>query len=389
MRRLSRNLPVIAAALATVFTGCQGTAGPTGDARALLRAAIEAHGGRDRLARFDDFRIVADVQFKGAARMRRTLDYAGADHWAMQLDGPGGRAYRMWIDGVHCWQETRHRVEPCPAGAEENALMGVEDNAWVLRRIDERAVQPADAVRDGPRLLPAIRAADLVLVFDAESHRLVQVRRGEGINVLSDFRNVEGAWIAARRVLTLAGKPDLEETLTEILPGGGDTDALRVPASPADGTVIEGMDAERTLAWMEVDDPVADASGAVQRLDAFVRRHGRNPTCSDGLIWITPDSDGKPSARWRLGVGVEVGAPLASVEEGGLHLDTWPATRVLGIFHRGDIHGVAAQRARLEQVLQTRGHTPAPGTPLQITASRDVLDQPPDQWMLLVSSAVR
>ncbi len=71
-------------------------------------------------------------------------------------------------------------------------------------------MQPAGSVRIGLRAFPAICAGGMVLVFDPVSHRLVEVRPGERVDALSDFRVVDGAIIAAHRVVTLDGRPDLE-----------------------------------------------------------------------------------------------------------------------------------------------------------------------------------
>ncbi len=96
--------------------------------------------------------------------------------------------------------------------------------------------------------------------------------------------------------------------------------------------ILDDTDPGRAVTWMEVDDPERDAPTMIARLDAFTRAHGRNPSDSEGVILTVPD-DRTPGAPWRLAVGVEVGAPLASVVEEGLHLKAWPGTRVLGVFH--------------------------------------------------------
>lgn len=388
MRKRRSTLGSVAAAVMAGLSACHSASGPTtpDEARTLLRAAIAAHGGREPLARFDDFRIVSNVLFKGMAGLHRTVDYRGAARWAMSVAAQEGVLLRMGVDGTRCWKQDRYRVEACLEGeGREGSWMAVEHNAWVLHQIEEAALQPAASVRIGLRAYPAIRAGEMVLVFDPQSDRLVQVRHGDRVDALSDFRSVDGALIATHRVVTLAGEPDLEETWTAILPGGSDPRALQAPQPPAAGVIVDDTDPARPVAWTELDDPVADAAVAVQRLDEFIRRRGRSPSASDGVIWTAPDHDGTVSgARWRLAVGVEVGAPLTPVDENGLHLEVWPATRVLGVFHQRDFHAAEEQREPLVRLLQERGLVPAAGARLQILAPRNVLDQRSAQLTSLV-----
>lgn len=394
LARQSRMMGLVSCAVVmTLLTACQRGAGPSASdqARALLHSAIEAHGGRDRLAQFNDFRIVSRILFKNRATLSRSVNYRGPEHWSMMVTAEGGVSFRMGIDGNRCWKQERHRVDSCAEGERRQiAWMAIEHNAWVLHQIDETTVQPEAPVRIGLRAYPAIRTGDMALIFDPESHRLVQVRHGQRVDALSDYRAVNGAVIATHRAVFLGNLPDLEETWTEILPGGADPVALRAPEIPVAGTVLDDVDPPRLVAWTEVTDPLADLKGTVERLDQFIRDQGRLPSGSDGVIWTAPDGDGEASGnRWRLAVGVEIGEPLMPVERDSFHLEPWPASHVLGVFHRGDFHTAEAQRAFLGRLMRERGLAPAAGARLQILAGREVLDDPKGEWMSLVRIAGR
>lgn len=375
--------------LLATLAACQPQSVPSTDieARALLQTAIEAHGGGEALARFDDFRIASTVRFKDRATLIRTVDYRDRNHWSMAVATEQGSGFRVGVDGERCWKQDRHRVETCADGEQRQMeLMAIDHNAWVLHHLDASSVRPAEPVRVGWRHYPAIRAGDLVLVFDPDSHLLAQIHHGQRVEALSDYQPVAGVVIATRRSVFLAGEPDLEETWTEILPGGSDSDALRAPARPADGVVVDDIDPERLVAWTELNDPIGDAKAAVAQLDEFIHRQRRLPSGSEGIVWTAPEERG---GRWRLAVGVEIGEPLRAVEERGLHLEQWAATRVLGMFHSGDFHAAVAQRPALMELMQERGLAPAPAARLQILAARSVLDEDSADSMYLVRIAVR
>lgn len=376
-------------ALAPACHWASGTRTPE-EARSLLRTAIEAHGGHDRLAQFDDFRIVSSGIFKRSAPFRRTVHYRGAAHWSMSVTGPW-IWLGMGVDEGRCWKRSRHRVEACsPAEAREGVVMAVEHNAWLLHRLDATAVQPAGAVRSGLQWRPAIRSADMVLAFDPRSHRLVQVRHGERVDELSRFHEINGAVVATRRVLTLDGQHDLEETWEEIVPGGADPKALRAPPLSGDGTVVEETDAGRVVAWTEIDDPFADPEVTVRRLDDFVRQQGRRPSASEGLIFIAPGADARSGeARWRLAVGVEMGEPPSRIEAGGMHLEAWPPARVIGVFCSGGLRGALQRRNAVEELIRQRQLHPAPAARFQVLLPRHVVRQPADAGLALARIEVR
>lgn len=385
-----RRAALVAAALAVLVGACQRATGPTtaDEARALLSAAIEAQGGRAALSQLDDVRIVSQGRFKDSLPFRRTIHYRAADTWSMAIEFSGGALMRFGVAGDRCWRSDRHLSLICaPGDLAENARIAALHNARLLHRIDPAAVQPAGIVDVDGRACPAIRVADLVLAFDPVSHRLAQVRLGQRIDTLSDYREVGAVMVAAHRRLTIDGETDVDETWTEVVPGGADPEALRVPEPPRDGLIVDQTEAPRPVAWMDVDDAAPDLRAAVARLDAFVQAQGRKVSVADGVILATAgEGEGGP---WRVAVGVEGDAPRTAKAEDGLHLETWPAARFVGVFHRGDPLRSEPQRAAVREVMRARGLVSLEGARWQILFPRDELERPPDERMSFVCIATR
>lgn len=354
-----------------LLTGCRPATGPqtAAEARDLLRKAIAAHGGAERLRQFDQFHLVSEGTFKEAASLRRTVDYGGRDQWAMSVVFPQA-TLRIGVAESRCWKQERYRVDSCTGDEEQREAFwsAIEHNVWVLPTIDVATVEPA------PGDLPGIRSGDLALFFDADSHLLREIHHGSRVDVLSDYREIAGVQVAGRRQVLLDGEPDVDEHWQEILPGRPDPAALTPPAPIAAGVVRDDIDAARQVAWVELEEPLVAASRAVERMDAAIRQLGRNPSCSDGLIW-TPPADGDTSGRWRLAVGIEIGEPLTVEESGGVHFASWPPMREIGLYFSGRVLRFAELRPQLEQLARARGLDPA-DLRLEVLTSRDVLAAP-------------
>lgn len=377
--------------LCALLAACRSAAGPV-DAeagRALLQTAIAAHGGRERLARFDDVRIVSELTFKGQVPLRRTVDWRDSDNWSMAIDAAGGgTAMRFGMAGGQCWKKDRHLAAPCAAGDQREfrriaAFLG----ARMLHHIDADAVRGDGTVEVDGIACPAIRAGEVRLAFDPRSHLLRQVALGDRVDTLSDYREIDGALIAMRRQLTIAGEPDLDETWVEVMPGGADAEAVRAPELPHPGLVVDERDPPRPVAWTEIDDPAAELAAAVDRLEDFARAHGRIPSGdSDGIVLSLPADSARE--RWRVAIGIEPGAALPAVAENGMQFDEWPPQRVFGVFRAGAPAGAAAERETVRELMAERDLVPASGERWQILFRRDALEGPPEQALALVRIAV-
>jgi hypothetical protein len=345
------------------------------------------------MAQLDNVRTVSTGRYKGRVPFRRTVHYVASDTWSMNIefsisdsqrfDGP---MMRFGVAGDRCWRTERHlaALDDCREDTRIAALYG----ARLLHHLDEAAARPAGAVLVAGRTCPAIAVDGTVLIFDPLSHLLVQVRLEDRVDTLSDYRNVGGAQVAARRVLTIGGHPDADETSTETVPGGADPKAVRVPELPRDGLTLYDTDAPRPVAWTEVNDPERDVPAAIAGLDAFIRRRGRNVSDSDGII-LTAPNDTAGGERWRVAVGVEAGEPLADAREGGLHMGTWPAVRFVGIFHRGDPLHTAEHRAVMSSFMHERTLAPTDDARWQILFQRGELERAPAERMSFLRIAVR
>jgi hypothetical protein len=318
--------------------------------------------------------------------MRRTVDYRAPD-WAMTIEVGGVQTMRFGVSGNQCWRSDRHLVALCSeSDRQEMPRIAALQRARLLHDIDPNQVQPAGTVRVEGRDYPAIRTPDLLLAFEPSSHLLAQIRLEDRIDTLSEYKRIGTAQLAMQRVLTVAGAPDVDERWAEVIPGGADPRLLLPPELPQDGLIIDHIDAPRVVAWSEISDPRQEIPAAIARLDAFVRAKGHNLNQSDGLV-LTPPND--QSTLWRIAVGIEANTPIHSTVDGAVHIETWPPTRVLGIFHQGDILASDEKREVLRRVLRERSLATFGNGAWQIVVQRQQLDHRKAEQMSFLRIAVQ
>lgn len=367
---------------ALLLTAC---AEPPGEPAEVLARAIQAHGGREALSRLDNLRVESEVLYKGQLRLQRTIDWQGPENWSMTLRGAGGLRMRLGMAAGECWRQNQYLAVPCTESDRlEHQRIAALHRARLLHRIEPEALRPARSMMVDGRYCPAIQAGETTLVFDPQTHRLAQIRLEDRVDRLSEYREVQGAMVAAHRVLTIAGALDVEETWREILPGGADAAALQAPELPRPGLVIQDTDPARPVASMSVEDPDRDIQAAIDQLDAFIRRQGFQPSASDAVILTAPDTGAPAGDSWRVSVIVEANRRISPVEERGLVLDERPDISFLGMFERGDVAQVYAHAPEVTRRLEERNRTPASGAGWEILVSRDALrEAPADRLSLL------
>lgn len=362
-----------------------GCAGEPSEPAVLLTQAIHAHGGREALSKLENLHVVSDVVYKGHLPMLRTIHWRGPQDWSMTLEGAGGLSMRLGIADGRCWRQNQYLAIACAESDElEHQRIAALHGARLLHRLDAGNLRPAPSVSVDGRRCQALRAGDLTLVFDPQSHLLVQIRLADRVDTLSEYREVQGSMVAAHRVLTIGGELDVEETWKEITPGAADPVAIRAPELPHDGLVIEGKDAPRPIASMEIDDPESDTVEAITKLDAFIRRQGLQPSASDAVILTAPSAGSAGSRRWRIGVAVEANKQIAPIEEGGLRLEGQGAVAFLGVFCRGDVAQVYGRQSEMERLAKERDLTPSPPARWEILVSRDAFEQAPAERLSLL-----
>ena len=392
--RGARLATLALAAAAIVLLAAGYTRGSASDPRALLDAAIAAHGGREALARFDDFRVVSDVAFKGQPGFVRTLNFRAPATWSMQVSVNGVPAMSFGVDAERCWREHRAVVGECspPGVRHEYTLITAVLRARFLRGLDTLALEPAESVAIDGVEAPALRAGELLLVFDPATHRLVQIRYDRGwIEDFSDFRVVSGALVAMRRRLTIGGVPDVDETWREVVPGGADPMRLRPPEPAREGGWVNAVDPERWVAWMEVSDLERGVSEAVAKLDAFAAARGVKISASDGVVFTestVAGGDRSQHASWHLAIGLEAPADQTPVDAGDVHVERWPPTHIAGIYVRGDPRSAATARRAVERRAAESNLVPAPGARWQLLCSREALTVPLADRLSLLRIAI-
>jgi hypothetical protein len=333
---------------------------------------VAAHGGRQNLVHLENLKVVSKGRFKNRVDFWRTLLFRAPATWSMRIDGLGGNAMAFGVDGDRCWRKARQFVSPCsPADRQEYRRITDVLDAQLLQ-LDGRDLTSAGTVLVDGSAAPALRAGDLLLVFDPVTHLLVQARYDEGwVESFTDYRLVAGAQIAARRTLTIDGQPDIDETSETIVPGGADDAGLRAPPLMDEGVTVDEVDPERTVAWMEVTDLELKAREAVDLLTKFAESKALRTSSSDGII-VTEMAGAPPATntrtaqptprreRWQVAISLEAGAPMAPLTEGAIHLESWPAARVVGVFRRGDPHATTDARAAVQRHMDQAGLVAAP-----------------------------
>lgn len=362
---------------------------PEQDPRALVDAAVEAHGGRERLAAFDNVKIIGRGRFKGQLETTGTISFVAPAAWAVEVRLQGNPGMVFGMDGERCWRRDRQFVSDCSAD-DEYRRYGQVLRFRLLHGFDAQPLAAAGHREVGGKKAPAVRTGDFVLAFDPVSHLLIQISSGNWAEVYSDFRRVNGAVVATGRTLFIDGALDAEDHWDEILPGEADLDLLHPPAFE-DGDLLGGVDPERWVVTALLDDGLK-LKPAVDSLDEAARAHGQRLSTSDGLVLTRLSARlADEPGRWEIAVGLEPttrGLPAAQ-SNAPFRFERWPEVRFAGIFHRGDPRQAAAKREKLEKHMDEFGLIPAAGSHWQFLCRRESLDAPPGERLYLLRRAVR
>src|SRR5262249_8617186 len=163
----------------------------------------------------------------GQLEITGTASFIAPATWATELRLHGQPAMQFGMDGERCWRRDRQFVSDCSArDLVEYQRFGTLLRLRFLHGLNDRPLLPAGAVQVDGTQVPAISVGDLVLAFDPRSHLLVQVTTGNRVETYSNFRQVDGALVAATRTLFIGGALDVEDTWDAILPGQADAQLL-------------------------------------------------------------------------------------------------------------------------------------------------------------------
>lgn len=373
--------PILVAALLSCGGGCRG--GP--DPRALVDAAIEAHGGRERLAAFDNVKVVARGRFKGTLEMTGFISFVAPSTWAIDARLQGNPAMRFGMDGERCWRRDRQFVSDCSGDDAEYRRFGSVLRLRLLHGLDGRTFTAAGERTVAGTRAPAVGVDGLVLAFDPTSHRLIEISSGNWSELYSNFRSVDGAMVAASRTFLVDGALDVEDNWDEILPGQADLKLLHPPAAPKDGDILDEVDPERWVATTSLQDPAGDLAAAVGSLDSMAQAQGQKVSASDGFILTELPEAG----RWELSVGLEpTSGRLPSAADSSVRFERWPDTRFVGVFHQGDPSSRDAKQALLQRTMDESALEPLPGSAWQLICRRESLQLPAAERLYLLRRAV-
>ncbi|HEY8430153.1 MAG TPA: hypothetical protein VIL20_17350 [Sandaracinaceae bacterium] len=361
------------------------------DPAELWRAAVAAHGGAEALSRLDDLRVSSRVSFRGQMELERTLHFRAPDRFSMTIAHEGRAAMSFGLAGERCWEQHRMFVLPCRRGS----VAGHRRIAEVLRArflhgLDPAALAPAGTISDGGRELPAVRAGELRLGFDPESHLLVRIEYEEPdglwVETYSDFVERAGARVARRRELAIAGELDVTETWNEIVPGGADPNALVPPETPELGSIFDGEDAARTVLVASVvaleppregEDRLASAR---RQLEALARSRGLRASGTDGLL-VRFAEDGEEVA-----LTLDAAPGASDGPAGPARIATWPGGRYVGVWVREQNARVSGPA--LDEAVRARGYEPQRGARSEFLLAPGAESRPPAERIGLLRLAV-
>lgn len=365
-----------------VLAGCRAKADP----RATLEAAIAAHGGRERLQRFDQLVVESSGNYKGQLPFVRTLHYRAPDTWSMTIRAPDGATMAFGVEGARCWRKDRPFVVRCAdADRKESARVTSLLGARFLHRLDPSKLSAGPMVSLEGGSAPSLFVGDMQLVFDPSSRYLRQIRFESSVESLSGFRDVDGVMVGTHRVLTIDGALDIDETWTQIHAGQSTSAEQLAPPFSEDGELLDEPGSDRAVVWTEVDDLESSAQ-AHKRLQEFARANGQEVSSSDGLSFSRSSEPGAPP-RWRIALTLESRRP-PPVHEGDRHMEVWRGERVLGIFHRGEVAGAFAREGSLERELRKRGLKPRAGARHEVLCAGACLSLPPRERLGFLRIAV-
>jgi hypothetical protein len=385
--RLNRSayLGVVAAVLSFV---CACNRKP--DPRELVEAAIEAHGGREQLARLNNVKLIGRGRFKGQLEIVGTISFVAPDTFATEARLGGHVAMQFGMDGDRCWQRTRHFVRDCSADDErEYRRFGEVLRFRLLHGLEGRSLVPVGYRNVGGIEAPSVSVGDFVLAFHPTTHLLIEVSSGDRVETYSDFRQFGGVLIGTSRTVLINGEIDVHDTWDDIHFDQADAKALHPPL-PADGQTMDDIDPERWVATTEIADLEDDLVVALGSLDDFAREHGQVVSASEGIVLTQPPRENSADARrWELSVGLEpTTAGLPSTPGTTFRFERWPEVRFVGVFHQGAPLVIAEKEEILRRLMHETGVTPAPGSRLQFVCTREGLAQPLESRVCLMRLVV-
>lgn len=177
---------------------------------AVVDAVVAAYGGPAAVAKLGACRVLGTIESRirdpgGPGSVRR--DFRGPDQLRVAIAYPGSTELRL-VDGERAWRGTLFGVTPAQGPALEAIryqLMRVQP-AWVIAHFRDRlAVAPApDGSGDSIVTRVASPAVTMRYRVRAADHRIVRVDAALSFGAMtlpfatdySDFRQVDGAWVA-------------------------------------------------------------------------------------------------------------------------------------------------------------------------------------------------
>jgi len=380
----------VLACILTVLSGACRRRPAANDATGISSAVIDAHGGRDRIAALGNVRIVLTARFREQIGLRGTLHWAGLQRWSVDAAGDGGRM-QFGFDGDRCWRADRHLLRTCSDDDRQNySFYGDVVAARLAHGFDAaRFVAEPGTTLDGSPA-PALRSGATVYVFHPETFLVAEVRRGDAVQSLGDYRSVGGVRVAARRSLTIAGQPDIDESWDEIIPGGANEDGLRGPAPQTNGTTVTWVDPARWVAWTETDSIGAGTADVVRSLEQFAQGHGERVSFAEDLLVTAMHDTAAPpeQQRWQVAITLEPRDAAVPVVDGAIHIERWAEQRIAGLFVAGD-PAAAMERVGTLQAWMNDQHVVAiPGAHWQVLRSRESLVGFTDRTLALIRIAI-
>lgn len=357
-----------------------------------MAAAIAAHGGAEQLAHLDNVKITGHGRFKEQVEITGTTSFVAPATWATEARLRGRIAMQFGMDGERCWRRDRQFVRACSAEDErEYRRFGQVLRLRLLHGLAGAPLVPAGMRDLNGTAAPALRLGELVLAFDPQSHRLIEVSGDNWSEVYSDFRTVNGAVVAASRKVMMHGAVDVVDSWDEILPGQADLQMVHPPPAPEDGQTLDESDPERWVATATIEDLDGDLAQVVGSLDEFARAQGRELSASDGIVLTELSAQPGAPAQWEVAIGLEPASPNSPPTTSGSakRFGYWPEGRFVGVFHRGDPRESAEKRAKvLLQLVDRQALQRVPGSSWQVVCTRESLEQPLAERLCLVRLAV-
>ena len=333
------------------------------EVQTILDAAIAASGGLERLKAIQGWTAQSKGVYLGIPYKATSTYHPG--ELRMDILSLNSPQMVMVMGDKNCWQKTGKVVMGC-TDAERSSnknYMGFEQTVYLWPLLEGSWNITASQVTLDNRSHPALTVShpDLSsqgqLVFDAESHLLIQTRfpgsmgelQGDMISRLRNHKPFCNGVQIATDIVTEFGQQEMtDEQVLAYQCGPVDHNLFIQPVQVEDGTLEQKIAMESTIACWMMRGAYDQFPNAMEHLMQAVGKRKLNPLGAPMLIYQRAPPNVQKTEKWLTEVCVPVGAPPPKNPEklGDFVLRQLAPTKVLALYGLGDYAQKSGEMAK-------------------------------------------